>query len=81
MKTRPISSLRFVALPVGILGTLFVARAVHDKQLNVRLSEKTNVVLTPVSDPVVFWGILLLISLLTAALFYCALFAKDKPNA
>jgi hypothetical protein len=81
MKARPISSLRFVAFPAGLLGALFVARAIHDRKLNVALGKGTSVVVTQVSDPVVYWGIVLLISLLTAALFYCAFFAKDKPNA
>ena len=81
MKPRHISSARFVAFPVGILGALFVARAIHDRQLNVGLSKGTYIVITRGSDPVVYWGIVLLISLLTAALFYCAFFAKDKPNA
>ena len=72
---------RFFCFLFGTVGGLYRIRAIHDGKLNVGLSKGAYVVVTRVSDPFMYWGIVLLISLLTAALFYCVFFAKDKPNA
>jgi len=74
--------LRLLSFVGGTFCSLYVIRSVRDGKLNVTVGPHSNyVVVTPVSDPVVFWGIVVLFSLFAAALFYGAFFAKDKSNA
>jgi hypothetical protein len=74
--------LRLFCFVVGTFCSLYAIRSVHSGKLDVAVGpHRNNVVVTPVSDPVMFWGIVLLFSLFAGALFYAAFFAKDKPNA
>ncbi|EEF60624.1 hypothetical protein [Pedosphaera parvula] len=73
---------RLICLVVGTFCSLYAIRSVHDRKLNVTFGHNTkDAVVTQVTDPVVFWGIVIFMSLIAAALFYCAFFAKDGPNA
>jgi hypothetical protein len=72
MKARDIGPVRLVAFFLALTGSLFVLRAFHFGKVDVTVGKGTYVAITQSNDPVLFWVIVVLVSLLTAALFYCA---------
>jgi len=73
--------LRFVCFLVALFCSAFAIGGIHTKKLNVTVGKNTNVVISQMSDPAVFWGIVIFMSLIALTLFYCAFFAKGEPKA
>jgi hypothetical protein len=67
---------RFFLLLFGILGALFLARTIHDGKFDAG-GHGTALLVRQSQDPPLFWGVVIVVSLLTAACFYCA-FARGR---
>jgi hypothetical protein len=67
---------RLLPLLFGILGALFLARTIHYGKFDAG-GHKYAAIVNQSQDPHLFWGVVVLVALLTAAAFYCA-FARGR---
>jgi hypothetical protein len=68
--------LRFLPLLFGILGALFLARTIYYGKFD-EGGHRTPLIVRQSQDPPLFWGVVIVVSLLMAAALYCA-FARGK---
>jgi hypothetical protein len=73
--------IRLLCVVIGIFFSVQVIRAIRDGKLDVGLSAGAYIVIHQNSDTAVFWGIVVFMALIAAAVFYAAIFGKDGPHA
>jgi hypothetical protein len=69
---------RLFCFVLGLFGSVLFVRALRDKRVDVPVDKHSNIAVSQVSDPVVFWGLVVFIGLMSAALLFCAVFANSK---
>jgi hypothetical protein len=74
----PHDLLRLFYFVFGLFGIVLLVSAIRDKRVDVPVDKNGNIAVSQVSDPVVYWGLVTFIALMTAALLFCAIFAKEK---
>jgi hypothetical protein len=73
--------LRLIGFVVGIFCGVYVINAIHERKLDVGMTMGKYVVIDQASDPDVFWGIVIFVAVVGAAVLFAAIFGKDRPHA
>jgi hypothetical protein len=67
---------RFISLLFGLLGAMFLVRTIRDGKFDAG-GHGHALIVRQSQDPPLFWGVVILVAVLTAVAFYCA-FARGR---
>lgn len=81
MPKRPMDTgfLRLVSFVAGFFCSVYVINAIRFRELFLPYNKDNFATVTQTSDPGLFWGIVIFMSLMAAILFYATFFAKNGP--
>jgi hypothetical protein len=77
MKAQDYSFIRIVSFVLGTFCSLYVLRTLHWGEISVPVDKNTPVLITQTSDPALYWGLVIFMSLMAVILFYATFFAKN----